>query len=750
MKKHSIHFQLAVEEQTHVRQRNFPLFPASKGRGAILVGLIMIMVIFAILAAALLPLTSTSFFSEVAANNMNKAYYLAESGYRYAASQFISVSGETNRDNIIGSVHNKTYNLSGGAGSFYIESYPYYYKVNAAGTNTTALQTKINGGIPSDRTIPTTGRIVILNEGTLVGTAVNYTNVVLAGSNATYRTATFTLSSPVTVTEGYTVLPVATATAQTLTTNGNLTLSAGAAAFPDIRGTFQLVGAGSTVYIYEKKVGNNLQNITNFINPTNTISVAVTNGQDVALLKYLDIRSTGSLGSGIMSTSRKLTYRGPIAAINSDQGLASNGLPEAQAEQKGDALLTMLADASGSTSTGNFATTTLGGDTALSITQTTSGSGAGNQPSTEAYVSMPGGANNPIYQSWDGAGSYLSYDIQVKVATGTWNSATNSFIAKPDTYCAGIMFRASTALSNQAPFYGFSIMRSNNNRGNNNDGIKDTMIPDPATNNNKAMLVLWTRNSNQGNGDDNWLAYKLLDEDDGSDVIVDDDGHVDDWSTLLVRIVEAASLKLTVNDAATINLGDTITGGAGTAEVFRKINDSDGKVVLLLNKVVGTFTRPNTIGSFTTDSTWGYRSRDNYIWVFYTDRIDHSSDTTALNNVRLGQTRGTVNWPMNQIQNWDAAGDKFTLVAWNASLNTAQDSTLHIMGSGKEAGAILRTQKWTTGAYTMGSFPPEIGVVSLGKNSVKTYFDDLAYYLKGGVSSGGTGSETGFLPPIQQ
>jgi hypothetical protein len=125
------------------------------------------------------------------------------------------------------------------------------------------------------------------------------------------------------------------------------------------------------------------------------------------------------------------------------------------------------------------------------------------------------------------------------------------------------MFRASTALSNQAPFYGFSIMRSNNNGGNNNDGIKDTMIPDPATNNNKAMLVLWTRNSNQGNGDDNWLAYKLLDEDDGSDVIVDDDGHVDDWSTLLVRIVEAASLKLTVNDAATINLGDTITGAAG-------------------------------------------------------------------------------------------------------------------------------------------------------------------------------------------
>ncbi|MCX7634234.1 MAG: type II secretion system GspH family protein, partial [Syntrophales bacterium] len=671
------------------------LFSSQRRRGAILVGLVVVMVIFAVLAAALLPITASSFFTEVAANNMTRAYYLAEAGYRYAAGQFISVSGEAARDNMIGTVHNKTYNLSGGEGSFKLESYPYFYKVTTPG-NTTTLQTKINGGIAANRTIPTSGRLLITDQGSPVGT-YNYTNVVLGGSNATFRTATFTLSSPANVAVNYTVLPVAVASAQTMTNGGTLTLSSGADAFPQYRGTFQLVNAGATVYMYEKKVGNELRGITNFNDPAQTFSVSVAANQDVALLKYLELRSTGSLGSGYTATSRLVTYYGPIAAINPDQGLAGSGVPQSQAEQKGDSLLTDLANNSGATSTGRFATTNLGGDTALTITQTTSGSGQGNQPSVEAFVSLPGGAANPIYRSWDGARSYLSYDIQVKVATGDWNAGTNSFTNKPSTYCAGIMFRASTALSNQAPFYGFSLMRSHQGKGNDSDGIKDDMIP--GNNENKAMLVLWTRNSNQGNGDDNWLAYKLLDEAGGSDYIVDNSGRVKDWSTLLVRVVEAASLKLTVNDAPAINIGDTITGGSGTAEVFRKINDSDGKVVLLLNKVVGNFSLPTTVGSYTTDATWGYRSRDNYIWAFYTDTSDHSSDATALNNVRLGQTRGTVNWPTTQVQNWDAAGDKFTLVNWNASLNTDQDSTLRIMGTGKEANGIIRTNKWTTGSY---------------------------------------------------
>jgi len=451
--------------------------------------------------------------------------------------------------------------------------------------------------------------------------------------------------------------------------------------------------------------------------------------------------STSTVSSGPLQAQRRLKY--------GVGGLVQAGSETATIPQENIVMLSDLADASGNTSTGNFETVDLGGegdtDTALKITQTTSGSSQGNQPSTEAYVSLPSGSSNPIYLSWDNAGSYLSYDIQAKVATGDWDSDTNSFSNKPYTYCAGIMFRAGTTLSQQSTFYGLSYMRSKTGNGNDSDGIADSMLPvDSASE--KAMLILWTRNGNQGNGDDNWLAYKFLDETSGSDYVIDNYGHVKDWSTILARVIEAASVKLTVLTAPDIHIGDIIAGASGsaTAKVVRKINDSDGKVVLLLNNVDDGFTRPTMIDSYYTDSTWGYRPRDNYIWGFYADTASHSTpDETPLNNDRDGNSRGRgddLKWPVADVQAWTADTDNFSLVQWNATLNTGQDASLHRMGAGKDANGIIRTNKWTTEAYEADDFPPEMGVVSLGENSVDTYFDDLAYYLHGKSGSSGGGS----------
>jgi hypothetical protein len=707
-------------------ERYFP----SGNQGALLLGLVVTMMIFAVLGAALLPINATSTMNLIGSNGSIKAYYLAESGYRYAGSQFAHAGAtEKAKDDKLEALHDQTFTMANNYGNFYLEIFPWYFKT-VAGSTATSLAAKISGGFPATgRTIPVSGKLK-------VGSAVySYSSFSRTGSNVT-----FTMSSsmsPVPAAD-VAVLSVASASSTTLSRGGNLTLSSGAEAFPAYIGTFR-IGSSNTVYTYRKKNGNALEGVTMLDSPQQTFSTAVASGADVTFLKYLEIRSTGTVGGGIFSTARRVNYSGPIATVVGDQGGSAPETAPALAD---------IAAADGGTSSGNFETVTLDGDTALNVAQTTGGSGSGNQPSTEAYVSLPAGMLNPIYQSWNGAGSFLNYDVQVKVATGDWS--VDHFINKPGTYCAGITFRATT-LSQQSTYYGLSFMRTHTGHGRNSDGIADSMLPNSSYSD-KALLVFWTRNGNAGNGDDNWLAYKLLDEASGSDYVVDSAGKIKDWSTLAVRVVEAASLRFS-SSATQFQIGETVTGATSGAfgSVFRKIQTAGGaNDVILLNNVTGAFTSGEQVSSpgQTAIAHVEYRPRDNYIWAFYTDTSDHSSDATAANNVHLGQSRGSVNWPVTDVPAWSAAEDKFALVQWNASLNTAQDSTLLIMGSGKEANAIVRSQKWTTGAYTSGSFPPEIGIVSLGSTSVDAYFDDLSFYLRGAADGGG--GEVGFLPPVQQ
>ena len=48
------------------------------------------MVVLAALGAAMVSLTSTSMFGQVGANSSARAYFLAESGYRYAESMYLN------------------------------------------------------------------------------------------------------------------------------------------------------------------------------------------------------------------------------------------------------------------------------------------------------------------------------------------------------------------------------------------------------------------------------------------------------------------------------------------------------------------------------------------------------------------------------------------------------------------------------------------------------------------------------------
>jgi len=60
-------------------------------KGALLLSVIVTIVIFAILGAAILSITSTSIFTQVYSNHATKAYYMAEAGFRYATMNIVTI-----------------------------------------------------------------------------------------------------------------------------------------------------------------------------------------------------------------------------------------------------------------------------------------------------------------------------------------------------------------------------------------------------------------------------------------------------------------------------------------------------------------------------------------------------------------------------------------------------------------------------------------------------------------------------------
>src|SRR4030042_4539276 len=72
--------------------------PCMNERGALLIGLIITITIIALAGAAIISLTTISTFGEIFANLHSRAYYLAESGGRYAIPRIKADPEQEERD----------------------------------------------------------------------------------------------------------------------------------------------------------------------------------------------------------------------------------------------------------------------------------------------------------------------------------------------------------------------------------------------------------------------------------------------------------------------------------------------------------------------------------------------------------------------------------------------------------------------------------------------------------------------------
>ncbi|GAG04278.1 unnamed protein product, partial [marine sediment metagenome] len=108
-------------------------------------------------------------------------------------------------------------------------------------------------------------------------------------------------------------------------------------------------------------------------------------------------------------------------------------------------------------------------------------------------------------------------------------------------------------------------------------------------------------------------------------------------------------------------------------------------------------------------------------------------------NERYANLRGEVHWPPDELADWAAANDYFTLVQWDEV-----NDGVTLISSVDEPNAIIQDATLTT--PTSGPLvQPELGLHTFGKGSTNVYFDDFAVQ-----ADVGTSSNTGFVRTIQE
>ncbi len=725
------------------------LHPAHSNRGTMLIGLIITMVILSFLGAAMLSFFSTSTMSQLGGSSSMKAYYLAESGYRYADSELANTS-KSEQDNKLESLHNTGYIFSGDAGKFHLDVYPYYYVTTADHlVGSTTLNTKVCGGFPPGLVL-TSGFLKINDK------VCHYTNAVQSGSNITFTISGGTSA----ISNDTTVYSVSRSSSNRTVANaaGNnyidLEISTGSRnAFPLLNGTFKIDGSvnPNRIWCYKKRNGDRLEGITPSDDPNGTFELYVDTTYGIVLDKFVKLKSTGIVYSDSdLETKREITYYIPIfeerrGKVTYIETFEDGGLPGSFAGGAGEV--------------GGHEV--VGG--ALHVTTTGESSIDFNWRST--YVDLE--------SVWEDAGYLLSYDLQTKIRTYDESYPLDN--NNPPFFMAGISFRKVSSESN-SDLYGISFLRGKQtynfslSKWEEDSGIPEELIPSDlysipyeyeldwanreVIRYSKPAIVLWQRTS----AGYKWLAYKILASDDCVVYELNSDSRklrLKDWSNLQVRVIEASPLDFGNGGPTTFLYGDTITIMRGTTKIGTArvngtpiltsdnwaTNGAAGALMLFDVQLEDSMPiqlnddlQVNGVTRARASGTLG--DKTNFIRAYYGDSgalpapVTPTDPASPIDNIRWANPRiftsgEMVNWPVDDVSEWAVDNDYLTLVQWNLNVDS---SVTRLGGSGtKEEYAIIRTDADALVTPDSGSFDrPEIALHTSGDTSASIYFDDVA------------------------
>ncbi|MGV8079190.1 MAG: PilW family protein [Syntrophales bacterium] len=690
----------------------------ARQKGSVLLGLIAAMVVMATLGAAMVPMFSASYMNQAGADHGRKAYFLAESGFRYAAGQYLAADNTAAGETVLSTINNKTYTLLNNRGSFTTVVSPFWTVAQSVSGST--LTTQISGTTPDQLKTGAGGGYLLLGSNNFH----SYASRASSGTTVTFNT----LSGTPVMSGNNEVLPVALPAGTSFSNGGNLLLQGkGANVFPVLNGNFTTSATGSVVFNYEKRVDNELRTIT-LADPSkewptfslNNAPDDITAASKIILAKYLLLTSTGNYGG----STRQITYSVPIGWLDG----GGKFIKKQEINTFNSASdVTRFSFTNGQMGTHSYSDGAMKVDSVVDPTTTGSGLlnwllglvGWGNDGlwAVNAWDWSTTDAN--LAQAWHDAGGCLSYDLQVKV-----NNQQPYFMA-------GLGFRVrnnqgTTQTTQDVHTYGASLLRQRQTRSciwflgwncgswGQNDGIHPNLRPltsyptsetidsgfawrtearysDPA-------IVLWQRTGHPTQiGTFKRLAHRTITASDGITTGSGTSLRLKPWTTLMVRLIEGYELPFVngrVNaDGSHLKYGDEIKDitGLKTARVigtpvitknWGAAGTTTTQGYLILTNVVGQFTNDNLYlvggGSDAVAQATGSTStqKSNYIMIYYSD----NKDPVAGNAIqadgspnRIGNKRNSVSWPPDdwttRKAGLPAAGgnDYFALIGNNSS-----------------------------------------------------------------------------------
>lgn len=518
-------------------------------KGAAIIGLVAAVLLISVLAAALVPMISTSNQQSMANNLSAKSYLLAESGYRYAASRFLHAGATEQDQNQRIETLDGDYFLDGNDGSFNLQIFSYFYTLSQPVNGQNRFTADVPGNYPGAGTLPDdVGDEVTLSSGLKI--RIGDETYILDSGSAPLSddSVSFAVTSPLSNypagTPVYPVADVNTGSNTVLNDGDNLTYEAGdALMFPLRNGLIQISGRTMS-YRFNNRGANQLEEVRAPVGQIPLAGFDLTADPQIILTRYVRLHATGIYGSGAAANQirRRVVYYTPLPqnTSNSQQREFTDEFNPGEDN---------WADTAGTTTSSGIR----GGDSALTVDATANvgidqkGASITFAPGSEAAASINFSASHR------GTRGYLSYDTQIKIGYDTSPPPANGYFPEqpvPAYVGAGLTFRkdgTGNVFNNNG--YKLSILRGNNELP--EDGIPDELVPLQ----NERAIVLWRQTD--GGGDRSWLAFKrltdplidgdgdpLLDEDSetsGSNAFDDGTGSTDQWD--LEPVAEGSSSR---------------------------------------------------------------------------------------------------------------------------------------------------------------------------------------------------------------
>lgn len=603
--------------------------------GSTLIAVIAAILIFSTIVAALLPLVSSSGFQSAAQNHAQKAYLLAESGFRYAAGQYLNAGSDTARVRTLDALDNTQYRT--GQGSFSLKVYSYFYSTEGDHPKSaTKVQATIPGSLdPEIASISSyAGRHLHISSGT-------YT--IQTASFPDNESVIFTISPGLSedISDGTLIIPATYITASETTITDGGTLSLENTDLIPLKNGLVEVAEKQLYYTVNDRDQDRLIGIRDLNADEATWSLDIHNTDEIVLMQHARLISTGTYGSGGFQVSRTVAYDTPLPL--KDTFTRRYEFKETFDEDIDANWTKVWGDQERQVDVGDS-------NPRLQVTDTEDRAGS---PKASLIALASEDVSTALANAHNYSGNYLSYDTQVKIGFVDTDPDPDSeppYLPEgstiPKYFAAGVSFRLDTdttaVASSDNNSYGVSIMRGNYlTSGSNVDNINSDLVPagtDPYGNEidveDKLIIVLWKQtNMGAANEDDQeitWLAYKEIEDamEFNENFELDDDGWATDNSDADIKWHRSGNRDH--SSTASFYYGDQRVTDPNPS--FRNYKTTDSA-----NSGTLTYLGPNGEGIALPDS-------DDISFKFWTWYVTEPSSTKDIKKVEFLFQEGSTNW----------------------------------------------------------------------------------------------------------